>query len=71
MKQYVLRAADKEALWAAQAMAGFAVGDLHAASMWKAWVAAMQRHCGELIRRKHDEPWPALPAGVADLAGRF
>jgi hypothetical protein len=40
------------------------------------WIAAMQAACRDLIAAAdadfaQDDKWPALPAGVADLAARF
>lgn len=55
----------------ALAASGLAEGDLTLAQGWRAWVAAMQAECRRAIEAGDDPVWPAVPAGVAELAARF
>lgn len=55
----------------ARAAASLKDGDLERAAHWKQWVTQMQDHCRALITGTTTDDWPAVPAGVVDLAKRF
>lgn len=55
----------------ALAQAGFVAGDLTIAAAFQSWRNAMLTHCRALIAETTTDDWPAVPAGVVELAKRF